>query len=143
MILPNFHKVSDDLCRGAQPDTEGFLRLLAMGVKTIISLRYLHTDRWLIRDLGFRYHHIRMWAWHPEREDIDEFLRIMTLRCQGDLPVFVHCAHGSDRTGCMVAAYRVRVQGWTKEDAIKEMLEEKYGFHHVYEEIVLKFLNKL
>jgi hypothetical protein len=43
----------------------------------------------------------------------------------------------------MVAAYRVRVQGWSKDDAIKEMMEEKYGFHHVYEEVVLKFLNKL
>jgi protein tyrosine/serine phosphatase len=61
----------------------------------------------------------------------------------GQLPAFIHCQHGADRTGTMVAVYRVRVQGWTKEDAIKEMMEEKYGFHHVYEEVVLKFLNKL
>ena len=144
MSLPNFHRVSDELCRGGQPDREGMIELRETGVKTVISLRYLHTDRWLIRDLGFAYHHIRMWAWHPEKEDIDKFLLTMAYeKCRGNLPVFLHCLHGSDRTGCMVAAYRVRVQGWSKKDAIKEMTEGPFGLHVIWEEGLTEFLNKL
>ena len=44
-------------------------------------------------------------------------------------PFFVHCQHGSDRTGVCIAAYRIVVQGWTKQDAIREMTGGNYGFH--------------
>jgi len=40
---------------------------------------------------------------------------------------FIHCEHGQDRTGLVVACYRVRVQHWTKAAAEKEMLA--HGFH--------------
>lgn len=144
MTLPNFHKVSDELSRGAQPDREGFIHLRETGFKTVLNLRGLHTDRWLIRDLGFSYQRIRMWTWDPEKEDISRFLRIMAYaKCMGTLPVFIHCLHGSDRTGCMVAAYRVRVQGWSKDEAIKEMVDGPFGFHHLWEEVLTKFVNKI
>ena len=35
-------------------------------------------------------------------------------------PVYVHCQHGEDRTGLVIAAYRVRQCGWTKEHAMEE-----------------------
>lgn len=35
-------------------------------------------------------------------------------------PVLVHCQHGQDRTGLAIAAYRVSVQGWTKDRAMQE-----------------------
>jgi protein-tyrosine phosphatase len=41
--------------------------------------------------------------------------------------VFVHCRYGDDRTGMMIAAYRMAVEGWTPEEARQEM--EKFGFH--------------
>jgi hypothetical protein len=50
----------------------------------------------------------------------------------GRAPVLVHCLHGADRTGVMVAVYRVAVQGWSKEEAVREMTEGCYGFHAVY-----------
>jgi protein tyrosine/serine phosphatase len=40
----------------------------------------------------------------------------------------VHCQHGADRTGALVALYRVVVQGWTKERAVEEM--NRGGYHH-------------
>jgi hypothetical protein len=40
---------------------------------------------------------------------------------------YVHCLHGVDRTGFVIAAYRVKVQGWTWEEAYGEMLH--LGFH--------------
>jgi tyrosine-protein phosphatase SIW14 len=144
MSLPNFFKVSDELCRGAQPDREGFIHLWETGVKTVINLRALHTDRWFIRDLGFSYHHIWMKAWHPEKEDIREFLTIMaTEKLRGNLPVFVHCALGSERTGAVIASYRIRVQGWNKEEAIKEMSGPDFGFDPIRGIFLVDFIRGL
>ena len=41
-------------------------------------------------------------------------------------PVFVHCKRGSDRTGTVIAVYRMRNDGWTDDEAIKEA--KKFGF---------------
>jgi hypothetical protein len=46
--------------------------------------------------------------------------------------VLVHCHHGADRTGTMCALYRIAIQGWTKEDAIQEMVQGGYGFHEMW-----------
>jgi protein tyrosine/serine phosphatase len=43
-----------------------------------------------------------------------------------DKPVLVHCEHGEDRTGLIVAAYRVRVSGWDKSKAMAEALHFGY-----------------
>ena len=52
------------------------------------------------------------------------------------MPIFVHCEHGSDRTGVCMAAYRVVVQGWSKKDAIREMTKGDYGFHGIWENLI-------
>jgi protein tyrosine/serine phosphatase len=57
-------------------------------------------------------------------------------------PVLVHCLHGSDRTGTMCALYRIAIQGWSKEDALKEMVEGGYGFHGVFQNL-LDYLDEL
>lgn len=41
-------------------------------------------------------------------------------------PVLVHCEHGEDRTGLVVAAYRVRVSRWVKDAAMAEAL--RFGY---------------
>ena len=58
--LPNLHKVSDDLYRSAQPTAEGMQQLEKLGVKTVINLRSLHSDRDEIKDTGLTYEHIYM-----------------------------------------------------------------------------------
>jgi hypothetical protein len=45
--------------------------------------------------------------------------------------IFVHCRLGDDRSGMMVAAYRIANEGWTADEAMSEM--QKFGFsraHH-------------
>ena len=132
--LKNFHKVSDKLYRGAQPTAEGMVQLKKLGIKTIINLRSLHSDRDEIGDTGLDYEHIRMTTWNPEIEDVARFLNIVT--DSDRTPVFVHCKHGSDRTGTMCAIYRIAVQDWTKEQAIQEMTQGDFGFHRIWSNLI-------
>jgi protein tyrosine/serine phosphatase len=132
--LPNFHKIGDNLYRGAQPDQAGFHELKKRGVKTVVNLRSFSSDREEIMKAALSYEHIYMKAWNAEDEEIERFLRIVTDPGRG--PVFFHCKHGADRTGTMAAAYRIVVQGWTPEDAAKEMVDGGYGFHAVWPNLV-------
>jgi protein tyrosine/serine phosphatase len=139
--LPNLHKVSDDLYRGAQPTAEGFRRLQAMGIRTVVNLRAAHSDRDEMGGANLQYEEIPMHAWHAEDEDIVRFLQIVSDSKR--TPVFVHCQHGADRTGVAVAAYRIAVQGWSVDDAVDEMLHGGYGFHEVWSESLPEYLEQL
>lgn len=131
--LPNFHKVSDDLYRGAQPNAEGMEQLDKLGVKTVINLRSMHSDRDEIKDTGLAYEHIFMTTLDIEDKDVVRFLRIATDSSR--TPVFVHCQHGADRTGTMCAIYRLAVQGWSKDEAIEEMTKGGFGFHSIWQNL--------
>ncbi len=135
----NLHRVNGDLYRSAQPSSAAFAVLAAHPVlqkgdrpiKTVLSLRALNDDGPLVpSDAPFHLEQIRFNTWHPEDEDVVKFLRIAT--SPDLLPVLVHCQHGSDRTGTMVAIYRIAVQGWSKERALNEMVNGGYGFHPMW-----------
>ena len=128
--VPNLHQVRPTLYRSAQPTAEGMGKLKTMGIKTVVNLRSFHSDRDEIGDTGLANEHIRMKAWHPEREDVVRFLKIVT--DPKNTPALVHCQHGADRTGTMCVIYRVAVQGWTKEEAVREMTEGGFGFHEIW-----------
>ena len=132
--VPNLHKVSDDLYRGAQPTDEGMAALHKMGIKTIVNLRSFHSDRDEIGDLPLGYEHITMKTWHAEDKEVVRFLRIVG--DEGRRPVFVHCQRGADRTGTMCAIYRIFVQGWSKDDAIAEMTEGGFGFYEGWQNLI-------
>jgi len=51
-------------------------------------------------------------------------------------PLLIHCQHGADRTGTLSAVYRVAVQGWSREEAIREMTQGGYGFHDIWVNLV-------
>jgi protein tyrosine/serine phosphatase len=138
--LPNLHRVTDTLYRGAQPDEQGFRELRKMGVRTVVSLRSFHSDRKLIGSTRLAYEHIYMKAWHPEDEEVVRFLQIVTDPARQ--PVFVHCQHGADRTGTMCAIYRIAVCGWTKDEAIAEMTEGGFGFWEKWQNLV-KYIRNL
>jgi len=127
---PNLHKVSDVLYRSAQPTAAGMRGLKKLGVNTIVNLRSFHSDRDEIGDTGLAYEHIYMKAWHPEEKEVVRFLQIVSNPKR--TPILVHCLHGADRTGTMCAVYRIALQGWTKDAALKEMTEGGYGFHEVF-----------
>jgi protein-tyrosine phosphatase len=142
--LPNLHKVSDVLFRGAQPDPKatGFAELKKLGVKTVVNLRSLHGESDEVEEAGLQYERIIFNPLsEPEDEEIVRFLNVVT--DSSKTPVFVHCQHGADRTGTMCAAYRVVVQNWPKDEAIKEMKEGGFNFHAKYYESYLKYISNL
>lgn len=131
--LPNLFEVEPWLFRCAQPEREGFRELERMGVRTIVNLRGFHDDD-LPRGSTLDVERIRFHTWHPEDEDVRRFLKLV--RDSDRRPLVVHCQHGADRTGMMLAIYRIVEQGWSKDDAIREMTEGGYGFHEEWQNLV-------
>ena len=138
--VPNLHRVNENLYRSAQPTAQGMKNLKQVGIETVVNLRSFHSDRDEIGETGLGYEHIYMKAWHPERKEIIRFLQIVTNPKR--TPVLVHCLHGADRTGTMSALYRIAVQGWSKEQAVREMTDGGFNFHAVFDNL-LEWIQKL
>jgi tyrosine-protein phosphatase SIW14 len=132
--VTNFYKVTEDLYRGAQPTAEGVEQLKRTGIKTIVNLRSVHSDKDEIGQVDIGYEHIRFEPWNVKTKEMERFLNIVT--DQTKTPVFVHCKYGADRTGFMCAVYRVAICGWDKQAAIDEMVNGGFGFHSVWKNII-------
>lgn len=124
--VQNLYRVEPDLLRSAQPDSTGFQDLSALGIKTVLDLRAGAGDAEEAGKAALKLLHVPMRAWSARDDDVVQALRILTNRA--NRPILVHCQHGADRTGMILALYRVVVQGWTKQDAIREM--DEGGYHH-------------
>lgn len=131
---PNLHQVSRTLYRSAQPSAEGMRNLEKHGIRSVLSLRAFHSDRDELAGTGLAGEHIFMKTWHAEREDVVRFLKLATDPAHA--PLLVHCQHGADRTGTMVAVYRAVVQGWSMDEAVQEMTRGGFGFHEVWVNLV-------
>jgi len=121
--LPNFHQVNSQLYRGAQPKASGLQRLKEIGVKTIVNLRgkdeHTRAESEEARTLGLRYYNVSLPEFSsPNDKDVEQVLDIISTA--ENQPVFVHCRHGEDRTGTIIACYRIRHDGWTAAQAKKE-----------------------
>ena len=130
----NLYKVTDYLYRSGQPTEEGMKNLKKLGIKTIINLRPLYFDSDKVSETGLLVEELSVKVWHVEDADVIKVLRI--IRKRENSPFLIHCSNGSDRTGVMIAMFRVVEQGWTKEEAIQEMVNGGYGFHRIWFRIV-------
>ncbi len=126
--LPNFHRVNQHIYRGGQPSADGLAALHKMGMKTVLDLRQpaeraAQEDR-LLEAWGIKYINIPMPPLSaPTTESVEQALSV--LNSSQAWPVFVHCRRGADRTGTVVACYRIQVEGFTNRQAIEEA--EKLG----------------
>jgi protein tyrosine/serine phosphatase len=154
----NFHKVTDGIYRGARIESASQMQTLkSLGIRTIINLQggdvktpYLgrvipfleagetpaerEQERRLAKSMGIiNYHNFALNSFddvnNTEAKKIDATLQIMN--DPRNQPVYVHCAHGADRTGLVVALYRVEFQYWTPQDADAEMHELGHNFWHM------------
>jgi len=142
--LDNLHKVSDSLYRSAQPTAIGMKNAEKIGIGTIISLRSKQKDEKLVKETNLQTIHVNMRAWNPKYEDAVLLMRILNPNNpQLDRkPVLIHCYHGADRTGFIIALYRIVYENWTQVEAIEEMLDGGYGYHKMWRDII-KFLKEL
>jgi protein tyrosine/serine phosphatase len=137
----NLNKVNDSLYRCQQPTREGMRNLAdSLRIRTIINLRAFHSDRKLVAGTGMELHELDIKTWKIDDDDVIAALRI--IRWSGKGPYLVHCLHGADRTGTVNAMYRMVFQGWTREQALKEMVDGGYGFHSMWKNI-LDYLAKV
>ncbi len=127
--LPNFGRVTDTLYRGAQPSQAGFGALQQMGVAIVVNFREepweTSTEKREVESLGMQYVGIPWKGKHtPSNAQIVQFLDLV--RANPQAKIFVHCQRGADRTGTMIAAYRIAVEHEAVPDAVSEM----YRFHY-------------
>lgn len=124
--LENCYKVSDELYRCEQPQKENVENLRALGIRSILNLRRYHTNERELKAAGFTLLQERL-----EADDLTLGHLVAALRQfrAAPKPVMVHCWHGSDRTGSVVAAYRIVFQNWTPAAALDELRYGGYGYH--------------
>lgn len=132
--LPNLGEVTPTLYRGSQPTKKGFKQLAKMHIAIVVDLRGNRKgERDTVRKLGMQYVPIPWFCMRPKDVVITQFLKL--LRENSNKKIFVHCNTGIDRTGMMVAAYRMAEEGWTADEAMKEM--KAFGFSPFHEIICL------
>lgn len=147
--LANFEIVSPTVLRGGQPDEEALQLLQKAGVKLVVNLRHhskaspqapassysffrrhgdddeIDDEKEICKRLGLRFENISLDGVNaPGFADIDRFLDLFADSL--NTPMYVHCLHGRERTGFMLAAYRVRLESWTLEEAYREMLQKGF-----------------
>ncbi len=123
----NFGKVNDRLYRGAQPNDEGLRRLKQLGIKSVLNLRTgggaPREEAALAQALGLVYTNFPLNGIRaPKQEEVGRALALIQ-SLPG--PVFVHCQHGCDRTGTIIACYRIQHERWSNQAALGEAL--RYG----------------
>ena len=103
----NFYRVDELLFRSAQLDGGDAAKLHELGIKSIVNLRYFSRggDKRAFGD-QFWLSNKPLQSWEIKPVQIAEILRTICER-QKEGAVLVHCYHGADRTGLVVAMYRV------------------------------------
>ncbi|MDE2489650.1 MAG: tyrosine-protein phosphatase [Elusimicrobia bacterium] len=118
-----FRAVAPGLYRSAQPGRHNLAWLARFGMKTILDLRDPYTaklERWEAWLVGIRGENVAMSGiFEPSFAQVDRALAVLT-DPRTPRPILVHCLHGQDRTGVVIAAYRVAVQGWPPARAAAE-----------------------
>lgn len=132
--VPNFHQVNATIYRGAQPTRQGWESLSKLGVTTVIDLRREREDREhstnaeqrAVEAAGMRYLNVPMnGIVAPSDAQVAKVLAVF----DSGQKVFVHCRGGKDRTGTVIACYRIEHDHWQNRKALEEA--KSYGMHFI------------
>jgi len=120
--IPNFHRVNDHVFRGAQPEAGAWPELAKLGVKLVIDLRREDehssaAESQAVQAAGMNYVNFPMkGVVAPANEQVGKILALLN----STDAVFIHCKRGADRTGAIVACYRVEHDHWDRKRALAE-----------------------
>jgi protein tyrosine phosphatase (PTP) superfamily phosphohydrolase (DUF442 family) len=135
------------LIRSGQMRADGFaFAVQHHGIRTVVNVQEdvpdpdIATSFWggetvkeseLCKQLGVRY----VWLApdllprnHPPGEQpgvIGDFLALMDR--ESSYPVLIHCKAGLHRTGLLSAIYRMEYQGWSRQEAFRELKAHGFG----------------
>lgn len=134
--IDNFGRVNANYYRGEQPEGRDYADLAALGIKTVIDLQADGTnynERRLVEAAGMKFYRIPMTTHVPPTpSQLALFLQIVNDSAQQ--PVYVHCKGGKHRTGVMTAVYRMEQDGWSRDQAFREMKRYKFGLDFLHPE---------
>lgn len=127
------YKVDNHLYRSGLPPRAGMLNIQRAGVRSILNLHHFGNDDAEVQGTSLHVKQIRIKVTKMTYADIVQSLRYIE---KTNKPVLVHCLTGADRTGVVVAAYRM-LKGWTKKEAINEMANGGYHFRrHLFSNLI-------
>ena len=127
--LGNVGRVALGIYRGEQPGPGGYATLKQLGIKTVIDLRTSESEKAQVEAAGMRAIAVPIEMTRKGlKEKVDQVVALMA--DPANQPVYVHCRHGQDRTGIVVAAYRMTLDNWSLKDVEAEM--QSFGFNDVW-----------
>jgi protein tyrosine/serine phosphatase len=130
--VSNAAQVNGTLYRGAQPSLEALPGLKKIGIAVIVDFRddanNIEWEKKGVEAQGMNFVSIPWSASkNPTREKVAAFFT--ALNGNADKKIFVHCERGADRTGTMIALYRIAYDHWTPDQAVAEMNAFHYWNH--------------
>lgn len=152
--IANFAQVDAGIFRGARPENVRAMReLKALGVKTVIDLQggditnstfgwvagllepgeyatWIAYEKENVEALGMKFLNVPINSLNSvnEKQGYGLGRAVALMKDPNNLPVYVHCEHGIDRTGLLIALYRVYHQNWTRQAAYDEMVTMGHGY---------------
>lgn len=154
-LIVNFSKVNDGLFRGARlTSVEAVQYLKSLNIKNVINLQggdldsdigviipwaepgerpeVIAQEKATALSLGLGFLHAPLNSLEAitkdEDKEIDEVLTFM--HEPSNQPVFIHCEHGADRTGLLVALYKVKYEGANVQTARAEWIRNGHNKIH-------------
>jgi len=137
----------DKVYRSGCMTAEGFRQAIRKhGIRTVVNLMneapdpdlansflspFKTKESEVCKELGVRFEYLLVDLVHPSLQPekrpatIDNFLKLMDDPTA--YPVLIHCKAGLHRTGCLLALYRMEYEGWSKDDALRELKAHGFG----------------
>ena len=149
--IENFCEViPNTLWRGAKPTKESTKWLIQIGVKTIINLELIHDDADILKEipLAKSVDYYRVPTWEPfyavahDKAD-EDVIRFLTIAKYAKPPMYVHCRAGENRTGVMIAAYKIILQNQHSPEQVAAVIKEMQSYDGFWSDATTDYIQNL